>query len=379
MSELLNYNEIAMAVADALVTDDHAALLDALHARYPSAKIRLISEREGRSWQPGIIDREGNRVAESLVAWIDQELAAAGGDAREVWRRHKDSGLVRTEYQGSMLYFTAPYGTDPDAFYQIEVLVGAETTCSLLFDPDVSLSFAPEDRGDLISGPTFIFSPDEKKTLSNPGYQFVELVNVRRFLRDLVEADKAEKLSQLPEMERKLIHIKRVDCCEMIGPGTFQTEEKEEVTPFLEMFPNWLTSLPSAARFFQDWAESSAGKEGHKLCDHWLVQNNIWTAENGLKKYYFCPQWADADGGLDLPEISPDWDASPYGVMESLSEFDRQAGYPFAWFYYLVHGNRITSSAGSVVAKAILAGKMHPLPECDERVLLRWYEHQYGF
>ena len=66
MSELLNYNEIAVAVAGALVTDDHAALLDALHARYPSAGFRFVAEREGRTWQPGIVERESNRVSDSL-------------------------------------------------------------------------------------------------------------------------------------------------------------------------------------------------------------------------------------------------------------------------------------------------------------------------
>jgi hypothetical protein len=58
------------------------------------------------------------------------------------------------------------------------------------------------------------------------------------------------------------------------------------------------------------------------------------------------PQWADADGGLDLPEIKSSLEASPYGVIEYLDQFDQQVGYPFAWYFYMLHGNRVTSSAG---------------------------------
>lgn len=53
--------------------------------------------------------------------------------------------------------------------------------------------------------------------------------------------------------------------------------------------------------------------------------------------------------------------------------------YPFSWFFYMVHGNRIGAAAGGIVAKAIIAGEMKPLPEHDEKVLLRWAEQQYGF
>ena len=376
MSELLNQNELAVVVAGAPVTDGHAALLDALNARYPNAGFQFVAEREGRTWQPGIVDQDGKRVADSLVGWLDEQLATAGGDAGEVWRRHKDSGLIRTEWVGSVIYLTAPYASEPDAFFQLEIMVGEEMTTRQMFDPKPWET--PADRSDLVSGGVQL-DEDEQRTLSPPRYQLDALINVRRFLRELVEIEKAERLAQLPEMEKKILRINKVDSCEMLGPGSFQIEEHEEIVPFLEMFPGWLDYAPPAARLFQDWQESSPGRLGLRFCDHWFVQNNDYTNKDGKRSMYLCPQWADADGGLDLPKIDPDWDASPYGVMESLSEFDKAACYPFAFFFYMIHGNRITSSAGNVVAKAIKEGKMHPLPECDEKVLLRWYERQYGF
>jgi hypothetical protein len=65
--------------------------------------------------------------------------------------------------------------------------------------------------------------------------------------------------------------------------------------------------------------------------------------------------------------------------MESLSNFDQQAGYPFAWYFYMLHGNRVSSSAGGVVARAIMDGRISPLPDCDTKVLLRWNSDKYGF
>ncbi|ANA41795.1 hypothetical protein A2G06_16795 (plasmid) [Geobacter anodireducens] len=376
MPELLNSNELAVAVASAPVTDGHTALLDALNARYPSAGFRLVGEREGRTWQPGIIDREGARVADSLVVWIDQELAAAGGDAREVWRRHKDSGLVRTEWSGSVIYLASPYGSDPDAFFQLEVMVGKEVTTRQMFDPNPWE--LPVDRFDLISGGVR-FGDEDQRILSPPRYQLDALTNVRRFLRELVEVEKADRLSKLPKMEQKVIHVSRTTIGPQSGPGTWEFSQESEDVRFLDMFPDWLERRPAGLRFFQDWQESSPGKSGLRLCDHWFITTNDWHDKDGKRQLSLTPQWADADGGLDLPEIHSDWDASPYGVMESLSEFDKSAGYPFAWYFYMLHGNRIGHSSGSVVARAIMAGKMKPLPAWDETVLLRWEADRYGF
>lgn len=369
MSELLNQNELATLVAAAPVTNDHAGLLDALHARYPDAEFRLVSAcDEGATWDVGIIDREGNRVSDTLGKWIDQELAAAGGDAREVWLLYKDAGLVRTEYEGGRLYLAIPYGPDPDAFFQLVVEVGKEVSTRQLFDPKPWA--IPEDRFDLVSGGVEI-SEEDRHVISPVRYKLESLTNIRRFLREMAEVEKVNRLAQLPEMEKKMVRVHNVD----FGPEGGTTQD----IPFLEMCPDWLDRIPPGIRFFQDWQESSPGKSGLRLCDHWFITTNDWHGKDGRRQLSLIPQWADADGGLDLPEISPDWEASPYGVMESLSLFDQQAGYSFAWYFYMLHGNRITSSAGSVIAKAIKAGRMHPFQECDERVLLRWHAQQYGF
>lgn len=371
MPEIINQKELAAVVNGAPVTDDHSGLIAAIHTRYPDTRFSLVAKKSEYCWPAGLVDREGNRVSDNLVAWMDQQLAENNNDARAVWLKHKDSGLIKTEWGGPVLHLTAPYAASPDAFYQIEVVVGSEFTSRPMFDP--GQWNIPEDRHDLIRGPSYVFGKHEIRHLTAPSYRLEDLVNMRRFLRDLIEVEKAGRLAELPEMQKKTVHIQDI----VLGPEGSQQESSD--IPFLELCPDWLDRVPPAARLFRDWQESSPSKEGHRFCDHWFAQYNDYTNRDGKRSLYFCPQWADADGGLDLPEISPDYDASPYGVMESLSEFDRQAGYPFAWYFYMLHGNRVTNSAGHVVAQAIQDGQINPLPECDKKVLLRWKPDKYGF
>lgn len=367
--ELLNINELTKIIATTTPTPGHGPLLDALISRYPNTPFRLLQEYDGRTWDVGVIDASGDRVADKLGQWINQELQLVNGSAEAVWRKHKDKGLIRTERVGSCLFMVAPYGPDQDQFYQLEILCGPEMTTQKLFDPKPC--YIPEDRHDLLSGPSLVFGDDERVKLAASAYQFEKLVNMRKFLRNLVDADRAERLAQIPEMEKKTIRVQEITLGENGG-----SESKE--VPFLDLAPSWLEREPPAYRLFRDWSESSAGKGGHRICDHWWMQTNEWSAPSGKKSYSLIPQWAAADGGLDLPEIKPDWDASPYSVMESLLQFDREAGYDFAWYFYMLHGNKIGHSAAGVIATAVNDGLLN-LPKCDETVLMRWRTDQFGF
>ncbi len=366
--ELLNITELTKIITATAPEPLHGPLLAALNDRYPRTPFRLLQESDGRTWSVGIVDQAGNRITDKLGMWIDEELTLAGGSAEAVWRKYKDQGLMRPERAGSVLYLVAPYGPDPDQFYQLQILVGPEIAEKKLFRTDMLWPEFPEDRADLVQGWSLM---EEVLVLSPPAYQFDNLINMRKFLRDLVESKRLNRLEKLPEMEKKIVHVQE------IVPGADGWSESYDV-PFLELSPNWLDRIPPELRLFQDWQESSAGQGGARICDHWWMQVGEWADGQGRKQYSLVPQWAEADGGLSLPEISPDWEASPYGVMESLQQFDLRVGYPFAWYFYMLHGNRITHSAGGVIANAIKDGLLN-LPECDENVLLRWREDQYGF
>jgi hypothetical protein len=365
--EIVNVKEVTAICQAAPATPDDTALISALNSRYPDTPFKLISKRSGRTWDVGIIEDTGTRITDNLGAWIDQELALTNNEARAVWEKYKDKGMIRTEREGSSLFLTAPFGPDPDQFHQLEILSGEEVTTQLLFNPkDV---FPPEDRHDLVNGHYLLLSEKKKRVLSPARYEFHNLINVRHFVKSLVERYKQNRLAEYPELQKKVVRIQNID----LDAGEQTTSD----VPFLDLCPDWLDRLPSGYRLFQDWAESSAGRGGRRFCDHWWLEAGTWK-ENGEQQYSLIPQWSDADGGLDLPEITPDWEASPYGVMESLSQFDKQVGYLFAWYFYMLHGNRISNSAGGVIANAIKDGLLY-LPGHDKEVLMRWRTTQYGF
>lgn len=114
------------------------------------------------------------------------------------------------------------------------------------------------------------------------------------------------------------------------------------------------------------------------FCQHWCLQTRNYTAPNGERYMSAIPRWADADGGLELPGIHPDQDADPIATYKSLSEFDRQLAYPFAWYFYALQGNRVNNGAAYAVIRDLDVAKSL-LPPHDERVLLRWYGVLYGF
>lgn len=365
-AELLNVLEISKIISEVAPSAGHSGLLEAINTRYPNTPFRLLQEFDDRTWDIGIIDQSGDRVSDKLGHWVDQQLAEADGNTRQVWEKYKDRGMLRTERKGSVLYLTSPYGPDPDQFFQLQILVGPEIAERTLFRTDQPWPEFPEDRADLVLGWSMA---DKHLVLSPARYQLDELINIRKYIKDLVEGEKAWKLSRLPEMEAKVIRVQEV------APGE---ESIAYGVPYLDMCPEWLDRLPHAFRLFVDWKESSAGRGGHRFCDHWWIKKSGWTESNGCHRRSLIPQWAESDGGLNLPEIDPSRDDSPYLVMDELVKFDELTGYPFSWFFYMLHGNRVMSYAGVLIANALKNDKIR-LPECDETVLLRWVADGYGF
>jgi hypothetical protein len=130
-------------------------------------------------------------------------------------------------------------------------------------------------------------------------------------------------------------------------------------------------------RILQDWADSSAGRSGAKFCGHWALDLKDST-RNNERFMGFIPLWSDADGGLKLPVIQSRKCKSVYELMGKLDRFDHKVGHPFAWYFYLLHGNRMEFPVGRRVAEGIKSGLIRLQPH-DEEVLLRWYAEEYGF
>lgn len=372
--EILNKDEIAAICSITHFSDDHNHILASLRARYPEWEFSFIAERGmWHSAIKGLVDSNGVIVADDFRAWVSTQYEAAGRNAKEVWDKYKDEGMVLTEWQRSTVYLATPYGTEPDAYLQIELEVKREVTWRYAFESDPWSE--PDDLDDLIS--PMSSSPPEQE-LQPPRYEMKRIVDVRRFVREMVSAYQAERIARLPEMEKKKIHY--LSCNVPPGEGYEGSEPDQPIPdiPLLELYPDWLTWEHPCKRLFRDWVESSAGGSGCRFCDHWYLQTAEYETSDGVRHFQAIPQWADRDGGINLPEIQPLENVPPNTLINSLTDFDNRAGYPFAWYFYMLHGNRINYIAGQIIVQG-LKNSLLQLPACDEKVLLRWYERQYGF
>lgn len=363
--EILHKKKITEILSHTRYQEGHAPLMKALRSAYPGWEFALAgSMGEHRSARQKLLTAEGDVVAVDFEGWIQSEYEAAGQDAKTVWEKHKDAGMVLAEWRSTRLVVVAPYGPEPDAFFQIEVDVKHETTGRYAFE-EHSWS-APDGLRDLLQ-PMTELAPERE--LSPRTYELSIVTDTRRFVRDMVDIYRAQRQTMLPEVEKKIVHFLDTDNPQQHHPRS---------VPFLEVCPDWLEWEHPCTRLFRDWQESSAGQNGHRFCDHWYFSTNDYTDSDGKRHLSVIPRWSDKYRACDLPEIHPGKEASYIDVFSMLQDFDEQAGHDFAWYFFMLHGGKIDAKAGLSVAQGIANCSIW-IPERDEQVLMRWYGRQYGF
>ena len=67
-----------------------------------------------------------------------------------------------------------------------------------------------------------------------------------------------------------------------------------------------------------------------------------------------------------------------YGLWDRLLAFDRKMKCPFAWYFYMLHGNLVTDWVGRHVLEGAEAGHIM-MAEHDYQVLKAWNLNKYGF
>lgn len=131
-------------VANAPPKPGHGVLVMALSGVFPDMEWKLVHSRHGWHRVGGVVDRYGNRVADNLLTWIEQE---GDDDLLDLFVRHEDDGLLATKLCGITHYLVAKTGDKPWEFVQIEVNELREVADRELFNA----STPPDAVEDLLS------------------------------------------------------------------------------------------------------------------------------------------------------------------------------------------------------------------------------------
>ncbi|MEB4593171.1 hypothetical protein VSS37_19490 [Candidatus Thiothrix sp. Deng01] len=301
-----------------LVSTGHQELLKTLNALFAPLNLEfdLVLERAGWHRLGGVVDLDMKPVASHLRAWAEAE---SGGDVEVLLDKYAGQPLFATRLEGHTLYFTAPTGDRPEYFLQIEIEICQEMLDRPLFDPD--------------------FLPD----------------NLEEFLDPI----------DYPRLEP-----------ELIGQAQYHFRSLHKMVDiFLGQNPH-SRHVQNLNRFMQDWRDSSAGQneDAPPFCSHWVMV---------LQEY----QGSDKESHFNIKPTSTfaqkvtafDHAAGLHGaeLAKTIHAFDRQVGYPFAWFFLMLNRRGVPAS----VADAVLRDQMEAydyLPARDLKILREWEKRPYS-
>ncbi len=365
---LLTIPGLSEAVKAAPVETAHKSLLRSLSRFEQLRDIRYATCRGGDGGtylvRCKVLDKDGNLISDDRDKWLEEQMHLHGGRARSVYEALKDSGYLVSKCEIESVYLTVDRGGSQANFLQVEIDVQTEYVDRPLFD--WYTHNAPRDLRDLQRDAS---SLPNRKLLAAPIYELKLIADMQSYI-DLARA--------VHETRRQEAREKQVTVTELAldgSPGQTVVTSLASLDPTFERFPWW-----RGERLFHDWTLSSAGRSGARLCEHWVMD---------LQDYQHPATDSSPLAGQRFVEVVPLWThtrkmakiqraPSIHALYDKLSSLDRRTGVPFAWFFYMVHGNLVEPSAGKAVLEGAETGVI-VLQEHDYQVLRRWGERSYGF
>jgi hypothetical protein len=358
-----NIRELASAIEGAAGSKSHGKLLKAIQACYPAAEFRLVSTSRIVYLDGGIVSADGKvKIADCRQSWLTAAFEQSGRDANRVREKYRDRGYLSTEYQSEQVWIAMPYASEADAFFEIEVSATREIATRPLIETNGASSGTLKGLLDPWISP-----------LKNPvevtpwRYELGNVTDIRRFLSKVTEIEHKNRVALIPELRKRVVEV----VC--YGDGHTFKEQK----PYLEMLPaGWLNAPRVESRLVNDWNASSAGKHGHRFCDHWVLETYDHREGDGKGSIGCMPRLSAK--ATKIPEIASSRCRTYSNLVEKIEKFDKTAGYPMAWYFHMLYGCKVCSGVGTRVVNGIEEGKIN-LPANDVDVVLRWHESPYGF
>lgn len=311
----LDGQQLAKICKQTLPDQDDELLLAKLQSLNPEYPVRLAKTDEEWYRLGGIVDMKGNRIANDLIEWTERTYIGCGKNLQTLIDHAQAQQLIATSQTGTTLHFVMRTGSKAEQFIQIDIDKIHEKSDRLL----VSDHNPPEDLEEFI---------------------------------DPLNPDYLEAFS--------------------IGAARYSYRRKTDVAVFMDEINKHHIDEHPVQRFMDDWNRSSARQKA-VLSDDWIVRPYRHTGRFGEQiinvelintQQKNMPQLDDINGkkGVSLHNL--------------LTRFDRQAGYSFAWFFYMVKGKLVSPQSGVAVFKDI-SGDFSYLPERDVAILKDWVNTPY--
>lgn len=283
----------------------------------PDLVFRDVLTRGGWYRLGGVIGSDGQHVADDLVKWGEVELASCGDDMHAFFDARAESGLQATRLIGRTHYLVAATGVGAEDFVQVEIEELQEVVSHPLFAGD-----EPGSLEELFESPSIAGEVSSGQPVGLPFYSLRRVTDVASFLQRMID----------------------------------QKPEKQPVH-----------------RFFEAWQSSSAGNTTH-LSNHWVV-----AVREYLDRYRQAILQATPVAALNgmPPKFVSTYGAKGLALNEALQRFDRQAGYPMAWFFHMLTTKTVPHAVAHAVVDDVQTGFSY-LPERDVKVLKDWMHRPYA-
>jgi site-specific recombinase XerC len=279
-----------------------------------------------------VIGADSSRLGDHR-AWVEQQLADLGGDLAAFWTRHRDSGIVFSEWRGAAVFAFAP--TSPGVADFVQLSFGREI--EVLAGPIVDPGYRPWSADDLFESSWVKREPEtDAPALAGPVYRLQPrggLVYMRSFLAARQRLKREQREAQRPQVEARVIRDVGLD--------------RVKETPFLKLKPDWFDFLPREKRFLADWERSSAAAD--RVFAHWAFDIQDFE-ERGRRQLGLIPRPLKVPADRLLAEEGD----SVHRLMERIEAVDAKVGLPFACFFLMTHGHWViwTSATRSGAACA---------------------------
>lgn len=291
-------------------------LLTKLQALIPDYPLQLALT--GEEWYKlgGVVDMNGQRIASDLIEWVERTYIECGQNLQTLIEHARELQLIATKQTGRTLHFVVQTAAAAEDFVLLEIDKTLEVSDRMLVNENTP--------------------PDDLEEFIDPLHPF---------------------------------------CIESYGFGhsRYAYRRKTDVRLFMEVINERHIGEHPVQRFMDDWNRSSAGQKNAMSAD-WIIRPYRHTGRFG--EQIVNVELINTHKN-HLPHLEDVTGKKGSALGNALNRFDRQVGYPFAWFFYMLKGKLVTTDNAEAVFKDI-SGDFAYLPKRDEAVLRDWIASPYN-